>query len=259
MAKSLSLLSYLILFLTLATYSLVEASDYSIGAPTAATRWVAGQQGLVIITSQLVKVNPAPTDNLLTITLERSKFLGSDTVATIKDGVQLLMGFNDTQPASLSIMDFVVPTTLPAGNNYFVKLKEGGFWFPRSESSSQFEIIAAPGGITTTGLPTMPSTLPPTTTTSMTPPTSTAAPTPTLPAGQTCNDIKEQCAAQRRTFVEATDKAPCSCGDALVVPTIIKNSAAPGSVKSTVKSTFQSTGGPTAALAVLLLVVMTLF
>lgn len=88
--------------------------------------------------------------------------------------------------------------------------------------------------------------------------TTAAVPAPTLPAGQTCKDIQEQCAAQGLIYVEGNQTAVCSCGDKLIVPNVIRNSA-PGSVKSTVKSTFQSTGGPTAALAFMLLVVMTLF
>ncbi|KAF9364152.1 hypothetical protein BGX34_002366 [Mortierella sp. NVP85] len=211
LSRTLTLLSYFIAFLAITTYNLAEAADFSLTAPTVATRWVAGQQGLVIAVSlKRAKADPpSPSDTLMRVTLERKGFIGSTTVATIREVVQLLMKPTDTVPAQLTISDFIVPADMPPGNKYFVLMKESGLFGAKAESDT-FEIIAAPGNNTgpTTPIPT--ATLPPT-------PTNTTAPTPTLPGGQTC------------------------------------------SVKSTVKSTFQSTGGPTAALAFMLLVVMTLF
>ncbi len=84
--------------------------------------------------------------------------------------------------------------------------------------------------------------------------TASIAPTPTL----SCLDVKEQCAAQGKVYQDTTASSPCACGADLIIPTIVPNGAS-GSIKSTVKSTFKSTGGPTAAFAVLILVVMTLF
>lgn len=145
--RTLALLSYMAAFLALATYNPVEAGDYSLTAPTSATRWVAGQQGLVIAVSvKRSKVDPIPPgDDLLTITLRRKNGLLYTTVATIRDGVQLLMGPTDTEPKTLTISDFIVPVDLPAGNNYYVHLGEGGF-LPPTADSPNFQIIAAPPG-----------------------------------------------------------------------------------------------------------------
>ncbi|KAI7819274.1 hypothetical protein BC939DRAFT_460750 [Gamsiella multidivaricata] len=265
--RTFSLLFCLLILLALSTQHLVQADkSYSFFAPTAATRWVAGQQGLVsIISTDKAKGDASPTDRLLTITLRTKSggiFPSTTVVATIKDGIQLLIPANSTATqVQLDITDFIVPATLTAGENYLVHLERassGLFDFDRTTDSSNFQIFAAPpAGNTTTGLPTMTSTIMQPTLTTTTA-NLTTTPTPTLPAGQTCNDIREQCAAQSRAYQEATATTPCSCGATLVVPTIVGNSA-PGSIKANVKLTFQSTGGPTAALAFLLLVVMTLF
>ncbi|KAG9069968.1 hypothetical protein KI688_009298 [Linnemannia hyalina] len=62
-------------------------------------------------------------------------------------------------------------------------------------------------------------------------------------------------AAQSKAFQPASGTSPCSCGAALIVPNIAESASS----ASSNKNTFQSTGGPTTALAFLLLVVMTLF
>ncbi|KAF9116335.1 hypothetical protein BGX27_003328 [Mortierella sp. AM989] len=241
--------------------NLVQAADYSFTTPTAATRWVAGQPALVTIVSTDKAKSAAPSnDRLLSITLNVNKgiFQPNSLVATIKDHVQLLVPFGSTQTqVSLSINDFVIPANVPAGDKYFVTLKRYDSLFDQETvKSPTFQIVAAPqpppGGNTTTG-PTQPT---PTNTSllpTQTANTTTVAPTPTstLPAGQTCNDVKEQCAAQGKAYVEATNTEPCACGAASIVPIVVGSGAS-----STIQST---TGGPTAALVVLLLVVMTLF
>ncbi|KAF9916760.1 hypothetical protein BX616_002874 [Lobosporangium transversale] len=246
---------------------LVEAGSYSLTAPTGATRWVPGQQGLVSIESTEKAKSATPTnDRLLTITLRYYKniFQPAELVATIKDHTQLLIPFNSTATqVKLDIIDFVVPTTVNPGSDYFVRLsRNDGFFDRENVDTDRFQILApSTPGTTSPGVPGTTTTAATTTvavTTTLVVTTPTAGPSPTLPAGQTCNDIKEQCAAQGRVYEESTANTPCACGATLVVPTVV-GSGSPGSIKANVKSTFQSTGGPTAALAVLLLVVMTLF
>ncbi|KAF9415025.1 hypothetical protein BGZ94_000210 [Podila epigama] len=255
----------LLVLLALAHLVSVAHAGYSFQTPTAATRWVAGQPGTItIVSTDKAAANTSPTARLLTITLRRAKggLLGGSTlVSTIRDRVQLLVPVGSTQPSvSLTINDWVVPANVPAGTNYFVQLvrdKDGFFDIADKENTPEFEIqaIVTPppnplptGNITiTTGLP-LPTTPIATTT------TSTAAPLPTLPAGQTCDDVKEQCAAQGKEFLETTPTAICQCGVTLIIPNIQGN-AAGGSIKCQVKNS----GGPTASLAILLLVVMALF
>ncbi|KAK3836035.1 MAG: hypothetical protein JOS17DRAFT_735902 [Linnemannia elongata] len=254
---------------------------------------------ITIVSTDAAKADTPTTSRLLTITLRISSggiFGSSTTVAVIKDGFQLLVPPGSTTGSvTLAISDWVVPATLAAGSRYSVHLartKDGFFDIPDSVDSPNFQIVA--GNLSTcleeevvgssvllllitalsrlalnkgnrrtliiiiypyffpypyvhftpTGNVTSPT---------PTPTTTTTAPTPTQTT--TCNDIKEQCAAQSKAFEPASGTTPCSCGAALVVPSII------GSTNSAIsnKNTFQSTGGPTAALAFLLLVVLTLF
>ncbi|KAF9155532.1 hypothetical protein BG015_009508 [Linnemannia schmuckeri] len=233
-----SLLSFLL------TSHTTSAGGYTFQNPTAATRWSTGQPGLItIVSTDAAKADTPSTSRLLTITLRVSSggiFGGSTNVAVIKDGFQLLVPpGSTTESVTLAISDWIVPATLPAGNKYFVHLartKDGFFDFPDSVDSPTFQIVAANA-----------------TTPTPTPTTTTTAPTPTQTT--TCNDIKEQCAAQSKAFQPASGTTPCSCGAALIVPNIIEST---NSALSS-KNTFQSTGGPTAALIVLLLVVLTLF
>ncbi|KAF9296462.1 hypothetical protein BGZ88_012573 [Linnemannia elongata] len=228
----------------LLTSHTTSAGGYIFQNPTAATRWSTGQPGLItIVSTDAAKADTSPTSRLLTITLRISSggiFGGSTAVAVIKDGFQLLVPPGSTTGSvTLTISDWVVPATLAAGNKYSVHLartKDGFFDIPDSVDSPNFQIVAAN---VTAPTPT--------------PTTTTTAPTPTQTS--TCNDIKEQCAAQSKAFEPASGTTPCSCGAALIVPSIIgsTNSA------SSNKNTFQSTGGPTAAFAFLLLVVLTLF
>ncbi|KAF9146126.1 hypothetical protein BGX30_003982 [Mortierella sp. GBA39] len=248
--------NYTFLFLTTLLFTLLSilltshttsAGGYTFQNPTAATRWSTGQPGLItIVSTDAAKADTPTTSRLLTITLRISSggiFGSSTTVAVIKDAFQLLVPLGSTTGSvTLTISDWVVPATLAAGDKYTVHLartKDGFFDIPDSVDSPTFQIVAA--NVTT------PSPTPtPTTTT-------TTAPTPTQTT--TCNDIKEQCAAQSKAFQAASGTTPCSCGAALIVPNIVDsvNSA------SSNKNTFQSTGGPTTALAFLLLVVLTLF
>ncbi|KAF8943700.1 hypothetical protein BGZ47_005126 [Haplosporangium gracile] len=237
------LFSILSLLLTSHTTS---AGGYTFQNPTAATRWSTGQPGLItIVSTDAAKADTPTTSRLLTITLRIPSggiFGGSTNVAVIKDGFQLLVPPGSTTGSvTLAISDWVVPATLAAGNKYSVHLartKDGIFDFPDSVDSPTFQIIAAN---TTTPTPTP------------TPTATTIAPTPTPTA--TCNDIKEQCAAQSKAFQPASGTTPCSCGAALIVPNIV------GSTNSALssKNTFQNTGGPITALAALLPLVLTLF
>ncbi|KAG0357932.1 hypothetical protein BG005_002921 [Podila minutissima] len=253
-----------LLFVTLVHLATFAHAGYSLQTPTAATRWVVGQPGTItIVSTDKATATTSPTARLLTITLRTANggiFGGSTLVATIRDRVQLLVPAGSAQPSvSLTINDWVVPANVPAGTTYIVQVardKDGFFDIPDKESSPQFQIVAAvapplPGGNTTTTALPIPTTLSAT-------PTSTALPTPTLPAGQTCEDVKQQCAAQGKAYVEATATALCQCGVTLIKPNVQGSSGA--SIKAQVKSlTFQTSGGPTASLAVLLLVVMALF
>jgi hypothetical protein len=147
-SRSLAFLTYFIAFLALATYTQVDAAkEYTLTAPTAATQWVPGQPGLVVLVSTMRAKSdpPGPTEQLLTITLRRDRIIGSDEIATIKDGVQLLMKPTDTQPAQLTISDFIVPASIAPGKKYFVKVQQGTGLFAPNSDSPQFEIVAAPG------------------------------------------------------------------------------------------------------------------
>ncbi|KAF9909944.1 hypothetical protein EC991_007747 [Linnemannia zychae] len=247
--KSSNLLSlFFTLFIALLTTQTAHAASYTFQTPTAATRWTPGQPGLItIVSTDKASASTPPTSRLLTITLRVGTgglFGSSTTVATIKEGIQLLVPVGSATPSvTLVIQDWIVPATMPPGENkFFVHLaraKDGLFDIPDSVDSATFSVVAA-----NTTVPVNPT---PTAT------TTTATPTPT----STCNDIKEQCAAQSKVFQPASGSTPCSCGAALIVPNILdgnSNSAVGG--KANVKSTFQSTGGPTAALVVLLLASM---
>ncbi|KAF9175781.1 hypothetical protein BGX21_002188 [Mortierella sp. AD011] len=263
-SKSFSFLStYLLLLQLLALssqHNLVQAGEYSFQTPTSATRWVTGQVGQVTINSQDKATSATPTnDHLLTITLRYYKnILQPDALAaTIKDNVQLLVPYGSTATqVSMTINDFIVPTTLAAGTQYFVRiLRYNNIFDQESDDSPYFQIVS--GAITTTvpaGNATTATLFPTTTalptTTIAVNTTTTSTPTPTA-STQTCADVQEQCAAQGKVFISATTTAPCSCGAALIVPTIVGSGAS-----SNIQST---TSGPTAALVVLLLVVMTLF
>ncbi|KAF9968551.1 hypothetical protein BGZ70_002455 [Mortierella alpina] len=174
-------------------------------------------------------------------------------MTTIRDRVQLLIPAANPEQNQviLDINDWVVPANIPAGDKYLVRLElEGGFLFKVSAETAEFQIVAAaPPGNTTTATMTMTNTLATPTAT-----TASIAPTPT----SSCVDVKEQCAAQGKVYEEATATSPCACGADLIIPTVKPNGAS-GSIKSTVKSTFKTTGGPTAAFAVLILVIMTMF
>ncbi|KAG0209202.1 hypothetical protein BGX28_010489 [Mortierella sp. GBA30] len=251
------LLSFVLLHLTfLSSTPLVHAGDYSVQTPTGATRWVAGQLGLVTIVSKTkAKPNQSTNDELLTITLQKgdSGKLGfSSKVTTIRDRVQLLIPESSTQSfVTLDISDWVVPANVVPGTDYFVRVIPPGWaWLERTDSPTFQIVAAAPVGNTTS---TMTMTMTNTITTAT---ATTAAPTPTQT--QTCSDIKEQCAAQGKTFVDATATSPCACGADIIIPSIVGKNGS-GSIKTTVKNTFKDTGGPTAAFAVLILVVMTLF
>ncbi|KAG0248766.1 hypothetical protein BG011_009930 [Mortierella polycephala] len=246
------------LLLVQLSHHLVQAG-YTFQAPTAATRWVAGQPGLVtIVSTDKAKANTKVTDRLLTITLRNDR----NTAAVIKDGLQLLVPAGSAEKQVSWTLDWVVPADMPGGLIYSVHLERAkdGFFdlLPDKEKTAIFQIDANVPPSPTPGTTMTPTaTLTPTanSTTTLVP---TPTPTPILPPAQTCNDIKEQCAAQGKSFLEATDTTPCSCGESLIIPTIIKKNAATGGIKSTVSS-FQSTGGPTAAFAFMLLVVMTIF
>ncbi|KAI9236508.1 MAG: hypothetical protein BYD32DRAFT_418646 [Podila humilis] len=258
----------ILLLLTLVHLAVFAHAGYSLQTPTAATRWVVGQSGTItIVSTDKATASTSPTARLLTITLRtanRGIFGGTTLVATIRDRVQLLVPAGSTEPSvSLTISDWVVPANVPAETNYIVQVardKDGFFDIPDKVTSPQFQIVAAvtppvPGGNTTTTVP-LPTITTISTITTIT--TTTALPTPTLPAGQTCEDVKQQCAAQGKAYVEATGTALCQCGVTLIVPNVQGSGGA--SIKAQVKRTFQTTSsGPTASLAVLLLVVMALF
>ncbi|KAF9934913.1 hypothetical protein FBU30_010180 [Linnemannia zychae] len=233
------------LLLTLLSLATQVYAGYSFSTPTEATRWSTGQPGLItVVSTDKAAADTAPSARLLTITLRQGStglFGSNKIVATIRDGIQLLVPVGSTVPqVTLSISDWVVPATLSTGSNYFLHLeraKDGFFDVPDKVDSPSFQIVTANA---TTPTPT---------------PTTTATPTPTPTT--TCNDIKEQCAAQSKVFVPASGATPCSCGADIIVPSVVDSSSS--SVRATAKTTFQSTGGPTAAFAVLLLVLMTLF
>ncbi|KAF9288674.1 hypothetical protein BGZ68_010797 [Mortierella alpina] len=251
----LALAAFLLLHLTLLSsqLTLVQAGSYSFQTPTAATRWTVGQPGQInIVSKDRAGANTKPDDKLFKVTLERRGLFGiHTTVTTIRDRVQLLIPAANPQQTevTMDINDWLVPLNVPAGDKYFVRLEmDKGIIFKESADTPEFQIVAAatPGNTTTM---TMTNTLATPTAT-----TASIAPTPT----SSCVDVKEQCAAQGKVYQEATTSSPCACGADLIIPTIVPNGAS-GSIKSTVKSTFKSTGGPTAAFAVLILVVMTLF
>ncbi|KAF9555954.1 hypothetical protein EC968_008554 [Mortierella alpina] len=257
-----TLAAFLLLHLTLLSSqpTLVEAGPYSFQTPTGATRWTVGQPGQInIVSKEHAKADTRPDDKLFKVTLERrtNGFLdgGRATVTTIRDRLQLLIPFANPQQTevTLDINDWLIPANVPPGDKYFVRLEmeKGGLFgaFKEHAETPEFQIVAAatPGNTTTTMTVTNTLATPTATTASI-------APTPTV----SCVDIKEQCVAQGKVYQEATASAPCACGADLVIPTIVPNGAS-GSIKSTVKSTFKSTGGPTAAFAVLILVIMTMF
>ncbi|KAF9937676.1 hypothetical protein BGZ75_002057 [Mortierella antarctica] len=255
-----ALAAFLLLHLTLLSsqQTLVQAGPYSFQTPTGATRWTVGQVGLInIVSKEHAEAKTLPDDKLFKVTLERRKgglFGGRTTMTTIRDRVQLLIPAANPQQTevTLDINDWLVPANVPAGDNYFVRLEleKGGFLgFKESAETPEFQIVGAPTPGNTTATMTMTNTLATPTAT-----TASIAPTPT----STCLDVKEQCASQGKVYQEATASSPCTCGADLIIPTIVPNGAS-GSIKSTVKSTFKSTGGPTAAFAVLILVIMTLF
>ncbi|CAO3567713.1 unnamed protein product [Mortierella alpina] len=251
--------AFLLLHLALLSspQTLVQAGPYSFQTPTGATRWTVGQPGQIsIVSKEHAQPNTRADDRLFRVTLERKKggfFGGRTTMTTIRDRLQLLIPAANPEQTQI-IMDFsdwVVPANIPAGDTYFVRLEMEAFdLFKDYAETPEFQIIAAaPPGNTTTMTMTMTNTL--------ATPTATTAPTAPTPTSS-CVDVKEQCAAQGKVYEEATATSPCACGADLIIPTVVPNGAS-GSIKSTVKSTFKTTGGPTAAFAVLILVIMTLF
>ncbi|KAG0256012.1 hypothetical protein BGZ95_005599, partial [Linnemannia exigua] len=119
--SSSNLLFLFSLLLTLLTTQTVQAAAYSFLTPTAATRWSTGQPGLItLVSTDKASAGTTPTSRLLTVTLRSgsSGFLGSSTlVATIKDGIQLLVPVGSATPSvTLVIQDWIVPATLAAGN-----------------------------------------------------------------------------------------------------------------------------------------------
>jgi hypothetical protein len=138
------------LFSLLLTSHTTNAAGYSFQTPTAATRWSTGQPGLItIVSTDAASANTPTTSRLLTVTLRVSSgglFGGSNQVAVIKDGFQLLVPPGSATPSvTLVISDWVVPATLAAGNKYFVQLKrakDGFFDFGDSVDSPNFQIVA---------------------------------------------------------------------------------------------------------------------
>ncbi|KAK3845946.1 MAG: hypothetical protein J3R72DRAFT_487179 [Linnemannia gamsii] len=226
------------LLLSLLTTAIVHAGPYTLSTPTAATRWTPGQPGLItILSTDKADADTKPIDRLLTITLclATGGILNRSTqVAVIQSGVQLLVPFKSAETqVKLEISNWVVPATAAAGDKYFVRAemaKDGFFdFFPEKVKSPYFQVVAAP-----VNPPTVP---PPSGTTGSvvpTPTTNTTLPTPTtptLPPGQTCEDVKAQCAAQNRTFFDSDGTAVCQCGAAIIMP-IIRDSAAVGGFES---------------------------
>src|SRR5690554_5453911 len=102
------------LLLVQLSHHLVQAG-YTFQAPTAATRWVAGQTGLVtIVSNDKADDETKATDRLLTITLRNDR----NTAAVIKDGLQLLIPV-DSDAAQVSwTWEWLVPADMPAGAIY---------------------------------------------------------------------------------------------------------------------------------------------
>lgn len=231
------LLSLLVLILA----PTVHAGPYTLTTPTSATRWTAGQPGsITLLSTDKAGASTKPTDRLLTITLRLGKggiFGGSNQVAVIRDGIQLLVPFKGTEnQVKLEVSDWMVPAGTAAGDKYFVQMvrrKDGFFDIPDKVESAFFQIVAAP--ITppvtpppaNTTVPTLPSPTLNTTTIPLPTPTPTTPPptTPTLPPGQTCADIQAQCAAKNLTFIDTNSTAICQCGPLLIMPVIVGNSA----------------------------------
>ncbi|KAF9916942.1 hypothetical protein FBU30_001069 [Linnemannia zychae] len=237
--------AFFLLSLLITTPSIVHAGPYTLQAPTSATRWMAGQPGIVtVISTDKADAKTKPSDRLLTITLRIAKggiFGGSTVVAVIRDGVQLLVPLKGAErQVKLDVNDWVVPATgIAPGDKYFVQVaraKDGFFDIPDKVDSAHFQIVAAPAPPTTSPSPTgntSVSTLPtPTANTTMPLPTITATPTltpapvPTLPPGQTCADIQKQCQEQSRVYIEANETTVCQCGVNIIQP-IVKDNGAP--------------------------------
>ncbi|KAK3829527.1 MAG: hypothetical protein JOS17DRAFT_748490 [Linnemannia elongata] len=142
------LLSLLVLILA----PTVHAGPYTLTTPTSATRWTAGQPGsITLLSTDKAGASTKPTDRLLTITLRLGKggiFGGSNQVAVIRDGIQLLVPFKGTEnQVKLEVSDWMVPAGTAAGDKYFVQMvrrKDGFFDIPDKVESAFFQIVAAP-------------------------------------------------------------------------------------------------------------------
>ncbi|KAF9907870.1 hypothetical protein EC991_010468 [Linnemannia zychae] len=222
-----------LLSLLATTPTAVLAGKYTLSTPTAATRWAPGQPGLVtILSTDKANAKTIPTDRLLTVTLRVSKggLLGGSTeVAMIQQGFQLMIPFQSTETQVKSeISNWVVPASAPPGEKYFVRVeraKDGFFDIPDKVESPYFQIAAAPVTPPTVPPGTTGPTVP-TPTTNTTTPTSTAPAKPTLPPGQTCDDVKAQCAAQNLVYYDSNSTAICQCGAAVISPIIRDNAVA---------------------------------
>ncbi|KAF9972964.1 hypothetical protein BGZ73_003857 [Actinomortierella ambigua] len=191
----------LLVLVSCAIFLLQTAHAYEVLEPTATTTWSAGQQVVVKISSD--KRAPAmqnPNLDRFVVTLERGIPYLSEQMAVLSATMQLLIPFD----APIAVTEVVrdIPWTvppLPLGQDYFINIEfETGLF--KDKASKQFAIVAAPS-VTTTATP-----------------TSTPTPTPTQPAGPTCEDIKQQCAAQARVYNPPAGTQACACGDLLPQP-----------------------------------------
>ncbi|KAF9135731.1 hypothetical protein BGW39_000600 [Mortierella sp. 14UC] len=226
-----------LLSLLATTPTTVLAGKYTLSTPTAATRWTPGQPGLItILSTDKADAKTKPTDRLLTVTLRVSNgglLAGSTEVAMIQQGFQLMVPFQSAETqVKLEISSWVVPASTPPGDKYFVRVvraRDGIFDIPDKVDSPNFQVSAAPVTPPTVPPPGTAGPTVPTPTTNTTTPTPTTPTTPTLPPGQTCDDIKAQCAAQNRIFYNTNSAAVCQCGAAIIMP-IVRDNAAPAAV-----------------------------
>jgi len=117
---------------------LADASTYTITAPTGAARWTTGQPALItIVSTDKATANTKPTDDLLTIVLCTPVPIINtcSASATITDRLQVMIPFNSTAASvSYDITNWIVPTNLPPGNNYYVHLAQSGLFAPTADS-----------------------------------------------------------------------------------------------------------------------------
>ncbi|KAG0225281.1 hypothetical protein BGW42_004570 [Actinomortierella wolfii] len=239
LTRPFQMLLFLLTYVAVLLQVVHAADPYTFRLPTAATRWVLGQPGSIILVSTRRSTDKP---GMLKMTLRKPGILFTPTtVATIIDGFQLFIPDNTTQAEATREIQWTVPANVAPGNEYYLHVQESGIFAPSGESPKFSIMAAAPGTNTTTGLPT------PTLATPTAPPT----PTATTPS---CEDIQQQCAAQARIYNPPTDTAPCACGSPIPQPKVRFGTAA-----TSVPLPPKSSSGAVAALVILVMALVGLF